>query len=135
MADINMSIALDLNSIVTLTSLTPDVTRAPKIDSKYVHLLALKKGLFHDYSGTAPASIFGAKAGDRVNLAVVNYSEYDSALFAVLVNYTLADSQYSVDRPYAVTDSVSRLVINDTTNMDNKYSRKINCKFVTITAQ
>ncbi|MDE9467582.1 AidA/PixA family protein [Xenorhabdus bovienii] len=118
MADINMSIALDLNSIVTLTTLSQDVNQTTKLDNKYVHLLALNKGFFHDYSGTT-ASISGAKAGDRVNLAVVNYSEYDSALSAVLVNYTLVNSQFSVKNPNSVSDSVKRLIIDDTTNLDN----------------
>ncbi len=118
MSDINMSIALDLNSILEVTNLSQDVGLVTKLDSKYVHLLALNNGYFQDYSGVT-AKISGAKVGDSINLAVVNYSEYDSELFAVLINYKLVDSKFSVSIPKAVSDSVKRLIIDDTTNLDN----------------
>ncbi|SFU66063.1 hypothetical protein [Xenorhabdus koppenhoeferi] len=119
MADINMSIALDLKNIVALNSLSKNVSQTVKLNSRYVHLLALNDDdSFKDYSGKI-ATIPKAKVGDNANLVVVNYSEYDSVLSAVLIKYEVVNSRDSVDNIHVVSDSVKRLAIDDTVNMDN----------------
>ncbi|CEF33758.1 hypothetical protein HZS38_08590 [Xenorhabdus nematophila] len=88
MADLNVSLAVDLKSIKKLGLYTTDSDKDSMLNNNYVHLLSLNGNKFEDYVD-ANAIISKANIGDRVNWTVFNYSEYNSALSVVLVNLTL----------------------------------------------
>ncbi|REF27611.1 hypothetical protein BDD26_2418 [Xenorhabdus cabanillasii] len=123
MADINLSIALDLKSIETVYNFSENINDAAFIDDKYVHVLALNGASFKDSTGVANAKIYGVQPQDNVNLTVVNYSEYNSEFSAILINYTVVKSNSSVSAPKIVLNTVQRPYISDSKNTDGKLIR------------
>ncbi|MDE1480629.1 hypothetical protein KKJ01_21185 [Xenorhabdus bovienii] len=121
MTDINISIALDLKNIVDLGNYSIDFKKKKRISDQYVHVLAPKENLINDYGGVN-AIISDVDIGDRVNWTVVNYSEYNSELSAVLINYTLVNPQGSVSTPEIELGSFQRPYIIDSSNIEGSMS-------------
>ncbi|MCP9270369.1 inclusion body family protein [Xenorhabdus sp. XENO-1] len=118
MADINVLIALDLKTIVDLSIYSDNINKMRKISNQYVHVLAPDGSSIKDYGGVN-ATISEVDIDDSVNWNVVNYSEFNSELSAILINYKLVDSKKSVTPPELVSGDVYRPYINNNEDIND----------------